>query len=72
VAWLRDQGVPIAHYGIEQFEELVKCAREQGDGAAAYWDQVRSAKASQLDFVLFHVRLDNTRLQKYVLAVSRT
>ena len=43
VAWLQEQGVPIAHYGIEQFEELVKCAREQGDGAAAYWDQVRPA-----------------------------
>ena len=41
VAWLQSQNVPIAHYGIEQFEALVKCAREQADGAAAYWDQVR-------------------------------
>ena len=41
VAWLQEQGVPIAHYGIEQFEALVKGAREQGDGAAAYWDQAR-------------------------------
>ena len=44
VAWLREQGVPIAHYGIEQFEELVKCAREQGDGAAAYWENLEKSK----------------------------
>ena len=48
VAWLQSQNVPIAHYGIEQFEELVKCAREQGDGAAAYWDQARLPSPSLL------------------------
>ena len=44
VAWLQSQNVPIAHYGIEQFEELVKCAREQGDGAAAYWENLEKSK----------------------------
>ena len=47
---LQSQNVPIAHYGIEQFEELVKSAREQGDGAAAYWDQVRRRQASWILF----------------------
>ena len=58
VAWLQSQNVPIAHYGIEQFEELVKSAREQGDGAAAYWDQVRRRQASWILFCFWGIMCD--------------
>ena len=51
VNWLIENDIPFAQFDIDQFDELVACAREKRDGAAAYWDQVG---------VLFARRLLNT------------